>query len=91
MSRDEKFPVTSGEVAAYCAEIPLTEEEIAAFHRAGTLPPVSPFVPHERERLTIKPQLPKPGPANLDPEKWATLPRAERRALWRHHRRITKE
>lgn len=35
-------------------------------------------------------QLPKPGPANLDPEKWAALSRPERRALWRHHRKVTR-
>jgi hypothetical protein len=39
--------------------------------------------------VTAEPTAPKPPPAGLDPAKWATLSRAERRALLRHHRKVT--
>lgn len=38
-------------------------------------------------------QQPKPPPEDMpvDPAKWAALTREERRALVRHHRRVTRE
>lgn len=31
-----------------------------------------------------------PCPPGLDPNKWATLDRKTRRALWRHHRKLNR-
>lgn len=41
------------------------------------------------ETDAVKPIPPKAPPAGLDPVKWATLSRPERRALARHHRKVT--
>lgn len=35
-------------------------------------------------------QVTMPCPPGLDPEKWATLDRRTRRALWRHHRKVER-
>ena len=44
---------------------------------------------HAYEVSTAPRELPKAPPAGLDPEKWATLPRRDRRVLLRHHRKVT--
>jgi len=70
---------------------PLADEEIAAYHRAGELPPPGPYEaasvasPSSETR-----QLPRTPAWVADPAKWATLSRAERRALERHHRKQTR-
>lgn len=72
------------------AMIPLTEEEISAFHQQGITPPASAFRP------PVAPVSPPSGREGLakvpawvtDPEKWQSLSRAERRALERYHRKV---
>lgn len=41
------------------------------------------------EPEAVKATPPKPPPAGLDPVRWATLSRGARRALLRHHRKVT--
>lgn len=77
------------------AMIPLTEEEISAFHRQGITPPaIAPGDPEFGRRApgdTAKFVGPKVPAWVTDPEKWQSLSRAERRALERHHRKVSKK
>jgi hypothetical protein len=82
--------------------VPMTEEEIAAYHRIGELPPPSCLVAPDLhdgyaaaasdvsrvDRALQARRLPHIPSWVQHPEKWVTLSRAERRQLERHHRKV---
>ena len=90
--RDETFPILDPtHPEGPRRMIPLTDDELAAYHRHGELPPPSAFATAPDDLAATRPAPKSTLPAVpewvQDPEKWVTLSRADRRALERHHQR----
>lgn len=86
--RDETFPVLDPtHPDGPRRMVPMTDGEIEAYHRIGELPPPSAYVAAVGEAVEQLAERAKVPAWVLNPEKWQTLSRAERRATARHHER----
>jgi hypothetical protein len=91
--RDETFPILDPtHPDGPRRMIPLTDDDLATYHKTGIMPPPSAYVEAASEAVEqlAERSLPKVPTWVADAGKWQSLSRAERRALERHHRRQGK-